>query len=544
MKKIIILLCLVLSAMLLASCDNAAGDQNQQNSNGGDNCEHSYADGWTMNATHHWHAATCDHGETKSAYAEHDDAEEDGICNSCSYPIGHSHSFSSDWERDVKNHWKAATCTHTSEISEFGLHVDDNSDSKCDFCEAHVHVITTAGKCLGCGEQIKVVDTSDTSSVIASLIDHQSNINGGKIVSNFIGRYNNSAQSTKTNKIIEYLFGDGSAYYKSANAAEVHSSDRGGVEYVANTSDIVEKWQSLEAGGNVFGVYRETVNGVPGELNIEGGANINTLSGYYYSVSTLASGYGAEGILKALYDRSQETGSSDFVVEEDEGYCKFSFNYLAINSTNTSDNAGNSLGIVHNVNYFIVTVEFNYTANYELTNLSINCDCYTSDAGSNLQGDLDIDNIDLEYAALTGKIELSPDAKADTYIFTVEQTVGERSFTNPYGKDYFTPSDFNVYSDREGENLCPDTITISLTNLPEDELYPYVRFRIIPAEADKLFTEADSITFTSSDNSGLRFASFDPVRTMGSFLAKTTGTYTVTIDVNGSIRTFTVIVTA
>ncbi len=548
--RLLLILCLVLSAvMVFASCDEAAdnGEGGASNLGGGGNsdgndCSHTFSEDWTMNATHHWHAATCEHGENRNAYAEHDDADEDGVCNSCSYNVGHEHTYSSEWKFDSNKHWKEATCTHTKEITSFEAHADENSDAKCDSCEAHVHVLSTTGMCLGCHEQIKVIDTSNLSGVIGALVDHQINANGGKIISNFVGRYNNSAQLTKTNKVIDYLYGSGSAYYKIASAAEIKSTDREGVEYEASTTDLVEKWINLEADESIYAVVRETIGGVEGKIERDS-ANANTLYGYYFNVSTLASGYGAEGILKALYEKSQATGASDFAVEENEGNYKFSFNYLAINSTNTSDGQGNALGIVTNVNYFVVSVEFSYDADYTLTALSIVCDCYTSDAGSNLQGDLDIDNIDLEFAAQTGKINLVEGAKADTYSFTVEQTAGERTFENPYNKAAFTPSNFEVYSDRDGMIVCPDTVTISLTNLPEDEYYPYARFRLISTEEDKMFTEADSITFTSSDNSGLYFASFDPVRTMGSFLAKKVGTYTVTIDVNGSVRTFTVIVT-
>ena len=78
----------------------------------------------------------------------------------------------------------------------------------------------------------------------------------------------------------------------------------------------------------------------------------------------------------------------------------------------------------------------------------------------------------------------------------------------------------------------------------DDELNPVVRFRLISTEDGKIFTDADEITFTSSNDAGLKFISFDGIRVMGSFLAKTAGTYTVTVNVNGAIRTFTVIVTA
>ena len=554
-KRLLLIFCLVLSAvMIFASCDSSAdsngggaGNENTGNNNTGNNstCDHTFSEDWTMNATHHWHAATCEHGENKGSYDEHADVDENGVCDDCGYAVGHEHTYASEWKYDVNKHWKEATCTHTNEIGYFESHVDDNSDAKCDSCEAHVHVLSTTGMCRSCGEQVKVVDNSDLSNVIASLVDHQTNVSGGRVTTGFIGRFNNSAQSTKSNKIVEYLYGNNAAYYKIASAVEVQSTDREGDYYEASTSDVLEKWQSLEADNTVFGVSRETVGGVVGEFEVDGGANTDTLSGHYFNVSTLASGYGAEGILKALYDRTQETGASDFVYEESDGHYKFSFNYLAINSTSVSDASGNAAGIVHNVNYFVVTVEFDYTENYELTKLSITCDCYTNDAGSNDNGDMDVDNIDLDYAALTGKIELSPNAKADTYTFVIEQTVGERTFVNEYDKEYFSPKGFLVYSDEACTTACPDTVTVSLSG--EDK---YARFYLQDADGQKFTTAtAEGLEWTTSDATGLSDkigigSAFSWQTSQVRFLAKAEGTYTITLTYQGVTKTFTVVVNA
>ena len=47
--------------------------------------EHTFAEDWSKDATHHWHAATCEHTEEKSDYAEHVDADENGVCDVCSH---------------------------------------------------------------------------------------------------------------------------------------------------------------------------------------------------------------------------------------------------------------------------------------------------------------------------------------------------------------------------------------------------------------------------------------------------------------------------
>lgn len=539
MKKLIILLCLAIFAMtLLASCDKLVGDEN---GDGGDVCQHPLSTEWESDGTAHWNPTTCEHGEYRGNFGSHADADEDGKCDTCTYEVGHTHGYASEWSKDETNHWKAATCTHTTERIDLGLHVDENQNGECDTCKAHVHVLNANGKCTVCDVQVKPVDPENLASVIAAVTGAYGNVSGGRITSNFIGRYNNSAQRTKKDTIVDYLYGDGSAYYKIANAVEMHSADREGTYYEANTSDLIEKWVNLEANNDVYSVYRETVGGVAGEFNKDI-ANANTLYGYYYSVSTLASGYGAEGILAALFEKSQEKGASAFYYEESENTCKFNFNYLAINVTEITDGKTGERGECINVNYFVVSVEFSYSDNYAITNLKITCDCYTSDAGSNLSGDLDIDNIDLEYAKETGEIELLEGAVADTYIFTVEQTVGERTFVNEYDKNYFTPKTFEVYADAEFTTVCPDTVTVSLTNLPEDETSPWVRFYL--SDGSQPFTSGDGVTWVSSDNAGLwAFTTFSTQSSQVRFLAKAVGTYTVDITYSGVTRTFTVIVT-
>lgn len=539
MKKIIILLCLAILAMTVFASCTPGGEQGGE----GGGCTHPLSTEWESNESAHWNPTTCEHGEYRGNFGVHTDADEDGSCDVCAYASGHIHTWS-DWYSDAYYHWRTAICAHTNVNDGLSAHADDDLNGECDVCAAHVHVVDATGRCGICNTQVRVVDTSNMGQVIAALVGGHVNVNGGKVTSAYVGRYSNSAQSTKSATVVEYLIGTGSIYYNIATAAEVKGADREGTTYEASTTNYMEKWISLNADNSVFGVYKQTTAGVTGEFERDVVTSDN-LYGHYYSVSTLANGYGAEGILQALYEKSQDKYSSGFEVVEGDGNYKFSFNYTAINRTNISDGQGNALGIATNVNYFEVDVEFSYDADYALTSLYINCDCYTNDAGSNLEGDLDIDNIDLEYAAQTGGIVIKEGAKADTYTFTVEQTVGAKTFVNEYTKDYFSPASFEVYSDRDGTIVASDTITIALSDYPnDDETYPYVRFRLMSTEDGKIFTDADEITFTSSNDAGLKLASFDPVRTMGSFLAKTAGTYTVTVSVNGVTRTFTVIVTA
>lgn len=539
-NRLIFLLCLALLALTAFAACTPGGEQGGGNSgiSGGD-CEHPISAEWTTNATHHWREALCEHGEERGNYAEHSDTDDDGICDTCALEIIHKHTFSSEWMSNESHHWRTATCSHTDEIENYGLHSDEDGNGECDDCRTHVHVLDASGRCTVCGTQILEIDTSDIGKVISSIYTGQRNVSGGRITSSFIGGYYGSEYYTKSDKVVDYLFGNGSAYYKIQSNSDVRSTDKDGNPYEAKTSDLLERWISLESDNSVFGVNRTTLGDVVGDFVIDGAVSADALFGYYYSLSTLASGYGAEGVLSAIYEKARSENASDFVVNEGERSFDFSFNYTAANTTRLFGPTGNFLGTHTNVNYFVVSVEFNYNEDYTLTSLSINCDCYTNDSGQTGASSSTDANVDLIYDDSTGEVTLLDNALADTYSFSVEQQVSERSFVNEYTQSYFAPSSFDVYLDLEHEMPATDTISLSLN--ADDK---FVRFFLKPTEEGKIFTENDSITFTTSNNAGLYFVGYDAVKVRGAFLAKTVGTYTVTVSYRDVTKTFIVEVKA
>ena len=114
---------------------------------------HTYSEAWTTDANGHWHEATCEHTTEVSGKAEHtfgeyvsnNDAttEADGTktreCSVCGYEDTvtdegskiHVHTFSDSWSKDATYHWHAATCGHTTEVSDkvehdFGEYISNN----------------------------------------------------------------------------------------------------------------------------------------------------------------------------------------------------------------------------------------------------------------------------------------------------------------------------------------------------------------------------------------------------------------------------------
>ncbi|MDY5830830.1 MAG: formylglycine-generating enzyme family protein [Treponema sp.] len=105
---------------------------------------HKFSSDWTSNATDHWHAATCEHVEevsNKTAHTfgewkttveatEETEGKKEHSCSVCSYKeeqslakLNHTHKFSSDWTSDATDHWHAATCEHTEEVSGKTAHI-------------------------------------------------------------------------------------------------------------------------------------------------------------------------------------------------------------------------------------------------------------------------------------------------------------------------------------------------------------------------------------------------------------------------------------
>ena len=103
--------------------------------------QHTYGAGWTYDATHHWHEATCEHSEETEGKAEHTwdggtvttaaTCTEGGVmtytCTVCDATKQETipatgHTFAEEWSTDATHHWHAATCEHTDEKKDYAEH--------------------------------------------------------------------------------------------------------------------------------------------------------------------------------------------------------------------------------------------------------------------------------------------------------------------------------------------------------------------------------------------------------------------------------------
>ena len=151
MKKSISLAMALLMALSFASCSETPHT-------------HEFSSAWEKDATHHWHAATCEHTEEKGSYAEHKDVNNDGVCDDCQYTdSAHVHTYASQWSANATHHWHATDCGHSL--------VDGKAE----------HTVDPFGNCDVCGAAIATPDVSTVEKAIALGVIAGDKVNSGKI---------------------------------------------------------------------------------------------------------------------------------------------------------------------------------------------------------------------------------------------------------------------------------------------------------------------------------------------------------------------------
>ncbi len=498
MKKRILVLCLLLSmALLFSACENGKKKD--------DSCEHTFSEAWSSDATNHWHRATCEHGEVKDGLAAHVDAGQDGLCDVCGYEIGHEHTYAEAWSSDETKHWKAATCAHADQKGSEGIHADDDKNYKCDVCTAHCHIVNPAtGYCDDCNKKITEVDTSKMATILNAIV-----VNANKIVSGTV---------------------DYDAIFRGVTSDLTQAHD---VEYSVHTDGLytkrtegawaIEVWKQMK-GEDVTAISVEKTNGLITKAEPTT-ADVESLAGYYYAVSTLASGHGAEDILNALYELATPAeGSLNKVsnyaeeINQDTRTAKFSYNILVIN---TDTAAGEDDG----VDYYEVKVEFGYSEANVLTSMTIICDCYTNSLENEAEQDY-------TYDQATKTITMKDTAKADTYTFVVAQTAGTQAAIDMATPNAFIPTDLFIYAD-EAHTTVATTLTVSLTT-PTDELPVFY----VGCPEGTFIYFLDDITVTV-DKEGMTASLVDDTI---QFYPGIAGTYVITLTSGSISKSVTVVV--
>ncbi len=469
-NKYIKLGCLILgAAFAFASC----GDDGEHT--------HTFSDAWATNATHHWHAATCGHGEQKKDNAEHVDQDQDGVCDVCAYEVGHEHTYSQDWAYDAEDHWHPATCVHTTEQGDKDKHADEApQDGECDVCGGHVHVINTYGFCNGCDLDPGKVDEDTLGSVVYATFARKKFVVGGNIDYKFTGENKTDKTTNTMEHTVDYELGTNGTYLKRSYTNSTNQSEV--------QEDFIKALPNGSATGiTVISVNKEVTQAQPSTFTGD------SLLGYYYAVSTLADGHGAENVLKSLYEASQNTeavvgGADGVTVDHDKANKKYSFKYntlitqeldINIRDPQTGETTQETM---YNGNYFEVEVDFTYNEQYSLTSLNIKCDCYTTDAGAGYEAD-----IDFTYDPTNGMV-WKENPGVDNYTITVtQQTAETREEITLQDASLYAPESFELQgATNEKLNLeVGEDTTLKLIGSPAGKYMSFIKNDLVVSITDK-----------------------------------------------------------
>lgn len=515
-KKLISALAVLTLLLAFTSCDLLPflrGDTPDSGQGSDAPCEHTYSSNWSSSSTEHWHRATCEHEDLKSDLGAHSDADEDGLCDVCTYNIGHEHTFSEEWSSDKTHHWKVATCSHTSVKGELNSHSDSDSDGTCDTCSSHVHVVNLVGICTACGERVMGVNTTDISTVLSLILSSRENVSGGVIGYNYYSTTPSLEGFASTDKTVAFLLGDGYAYYNMTTSADY---------YGTQSTDEQQCWYESTDNDSAFGVYRQTYNGHIGDLMPDGAAGPNNLIGYYYTVSTLANAYGAENLLNSLYKLGKSNAASEYLYEYKEGIYSFSYNYLYRNSM---------VGYAEDphVDYYQVAVTFSVSDIGTLTELNVECKCYTNSLENEIDNDFTLDS-------RTGTVVMKDTAHPDVYTYHVTQTEGERTYVSEYKKADFIPSDFTIYTDEELTSPLEGDLNLTVGEMARLYIGGYI------PEGTSISFVADSFGVSADSASLICLA--NPITESFLIRAKAEGNYTLTVTAGDVTKTITVIAEA
>ena len=130
-RSLYLLLCIILAVtVVLVSCGDDPAEEVHT---------HTYSEDWSFDDTNHWYAADCGCENEKSNIAPHEDADNDSVCDVCSWDYDHEHTYASNWSSDEESHWHVVTCNCSIPVGSKDSHSDKDNDGVCDVCAYDVH---------------------------------------------------------------------------------------------------------------------------------------------------------------------------------------------------------------------------------------------------------------------------------------------------------------------------------------------------------------------------------------------------------------------
>ena len=427
MKKSISLAMALLMALSFASCSETPHT-------------HEFSSAWEKDATHHWHAATCEHTEEKGSYAEHKDVNNDGVCDDCQYTdSAHVHTYASQWSANATHHWHATDCGHSL--------VDGKAE----------HTVDPFGKCDVCGATIATPDVSTVEKAIALGVIAGDKVNSGKI-------------EQRTKALGEYGYQDEVItqinYEVAQDYAHITKTEWDDNNSVYSTT---QNWYTkFEANGEekVFGVkYNDWSSWTIVRDNEE--MIVGMEEGYAFEI--LDRYYGVEKLVSGLYALGAEEANNQMLEMAKDGIYGFSFEYVA-------------------TNIYQINVDFEIGAEYNFKNVAVSVERWYAPETTG-EGE------DVVYSIPQVEVEkgVFEDADADMVsLYVIEQVTGE-SITPQNTPDMLLADSFKLMNGTE--EVTEDTV-IEVVAGEEKSL---AMAEILPETA---MLKLDTIEVTAVDEDG------------------------------------------
>ena len=400
----------------------------------------------------------------------------------CDDEVAHTHSFAKDWTTSETEHWHVASCEHNTEVSDKANHVDADKDGDCDVC---AYEIGTKGY---------------VNEAVAKAVAKASTINGAKIV--MANDYSSEP---------DYL-----TYVVGENAVKLtYSNTAFGDDRTSNTEEYTIVYSAMGEEGS-FGIM-EFVTGEGDDAVTSYMNRVDAPAGAHKAVALPGSELymeedfiTTEAVLAKLWEiaSANANGACEYAVNGD--VYSFNADYMDVDETY----------------YLSVNVEFTLAGDESLASAYVEVVGYHPD---------DIaENEDENAPAVLNKYAL-PDFHR--YI-TVEQTVGEKTYTAPAGAkaDAHLTTDFAMYTDAE---LTTEVGTTALNAVAGENFFVYL-------DGSEITWTNEVVSVVPSDSSAFETAEYmeghysTSAENLLCFYATKAGTYTVTVSTELSAeKTFT-----
>ena len=429
----------------------------------------------------------------------------------------HNHTFdSTKWASDATMHWHAANCEHTTEKTDIQGHIDENIDGVCDVCayaashthtfeekwnydatnhwhastcfhnvtsDTAAHTADEMGFCTVCGYKVSdpVVDTVEKAIDLG--VAQKDTVKHGSIFSS-------------EGHEINYEFRNGYLYVKEGTTECFYSLTTDGLVFAAVRANA---WGETT-------VYRDEL---ASEENLKGAVIPNSF------INNEITFYGAEDLVSYLYDMaSVDNLNGDFAESVTDGVYAFSFGYYI-----------DSYGL------YQISVEFTLDeTTYAIASVNLKSTHYA------------MENVEIATEA-AGDLPATYAPKADaeaTYVYTVTINQGIDA-ENPFNPVDMLATNFDLV-DEEG-NILPNTIEIGR----KEDVTVYIG-NLFPNTAMVEFilmeVSGENVNLEWSDpnwKNGLSAYPYDGYIQLTSSAAIGT-TYTLSISVNGTVKTYTITV--